>query len=180
VRQGRTGDVTAQAFQFAALGELMFKQELPLMFPDDEDVKAVQQAMFDPFEYLSLRHADGLLKTDFGTPLGKISYHVPCHLRVQNIGLRTKELLEMIPGTRVTTLERCSGHDGTWGVKSEFFETSMKIAKPVVKRVADDDPDYVSSDCPIAARHLVQGLTDKKPKQHPLSLLRMAYGLPAH
>ena len=159
---------------------LMFKQELPLMFPDDEDVRLVQQAMFDPFEYFSLRHADGLLKTDFGTPLGKVSYHVPCHLRVQNIGLKTKELLEMIPGTKVNTIERCSGHDGTWGVKSEFFDISMKIAKPVVKRIQEDNPDYVSSDCPIAARHLVQGLAEEKEKQHPISLLRIAYGLPAH
>jgi Fe-S oxidoreductase len=159
---------------------LMFKQELPLMFPDDPDVKAVQQAMFDPFEYLSLRHADGLLSTEFTTALGKISYHVPCHLRVQNIGLRTRDLLEKIPGTTVSTIERCSGHDGTWGVKTEFYETSMKIARPVVQRMKDDNPDYVSSDCPIAARHLVQGMAEDRQKQHPISLLRIAYGLPAH
>ncbi len=70
---------------------LMFKQELPLMFPDDADVKAVQEAMFDPFEYLVLRHKDGLLKTDFKKPLGKVSYHVACHLRVQNMGQKTRE-----------------------------------------------------------------------------------------
>src|SRR6188472_1559913 len=74
---------------------LMFKQELPLMFPHDEDVKAVQEAMFDPFEYLVMRNRDGLLKTDFTTPLGKISYHIPCHLRVQNMGQKTRELLEL-------------------------------------------------------------------------------------
>jgi len=159
---------------------LMFKQELPLMFPDDEDVKAVQRAMYDPFEYFSERHADGLLKTDFTTPLGKISYHVPCHLRVQNIGLKTKELLEKIPDTKVSTIERCSGHDGTWGVKSEYFDLSMKIAKPVVRQMKEDQPDYVSSDCPIAATHLVQGMQEDKEKQHPISLLRIAYGLSQH
>ena len=86
----------------------------------------------------------------------------------------------MIPDTKVSTIERCSGHDGTWGVKSEYFDTSMKIAKPVVKRLKEDDPDHVSSDCPIAARHLVQGMAEAREKQHPLTLLRMAYGLPAH
>jgi Fe-S oxidoreductase len=157
---------------------LMFKQELPLMFPDDADVKAVAEAMFDPFEYLVLRHKDGLLKTDFKRPLGKVSYHVPCHLRVQNMGQKTRELLEMIPDTRVTTVERCAGHDGTWGVKAEYFENSMKIGRPVFRQMAEPGPDYVSSDCAIAGRHILQGMGGAKAqKQHPLTLIRIAYGL---
>ena len=80
---------------------------------DDADVKAVQAAMFDPFEYLALRDRDGLLKRDFTQPLGKVSYHVPCHARVQNIGQKTREMLESIPETTVSTVERCTGHDGT-------------------------------------------------------------------
>jgi Fe-S oxidoreductase len=158
---------------------LMFKQELPLMFPDDADLKLVAEAMFDPFEYLSLRNKDGLLKTDFKQPLGKVSYHVPCHLRVQNMGLRTEEMLKLVPGTQVNTVERCSGHDGTWGVKKEFFEHSMKIGRPVFRAMAGTEPDYISSDCPIAGRHIQQGMgpEGKGEKQHPISLLRLAYGL---
>src|SRR5574340_680607 len=128
---------------------LMFKQELPLMFPDDADVKAVAEAMFDPFEYLVLRKKDGMLKTDFRKALGKVSYHIPCHLRVQNMGQKTRELLEMIPDTKVTTIERCAGHDGTWGVKSEHFEQSMKIGRPVFRQMAEAAPDYIGSDCAI-------------------------------
>jgi Fe-S oxidoreductase len=157
---------------------LMFKQELPLMFPDDEEVGAVAEAMFDPFEYLVLRHKDGLLKTDFKKQLGKVSYHVPCHLRVQNMGQKTRELLEMVPGTQVATVERCAGHDGTWGVKAEYYENSMKIGRPVFRQMAQSDPDYVSSDCAIAGRHILQGMGDTRAqKQHPISLVRMAYGL---
>jgi glycerol-3-phosphate dehydrogenase subunit C len=162
---------------------LMYKQELPLMFPDDEDVRTVAEAMYDPFEYLMLRHKDGLLKTDFKNKLGKVSYHVPCHLRVQNLGLKTRETLQLVPETVITTVERCSGHDGTWGVKSEFFAESMKIGKPVFKQMASGDPDYVSSDCAIAGRHIMQGIGatntgDNSPqKQHPLTLIRIAYGL---
>jgi Fe-S oxidoreductase len=157
---------------------LMFKQELPLMFPEDAEVKLVAEAMFDPFEYLVLRHKDGLLKTDFRTALGKVSYHVPCHLRVQNMGQRTRELLEMIPGTRTTTVERCAGHDGTWGVKSEYFENSMKIGRPVFRQMAEADPDYVSSDCAIAGRHILQGIgASSARKEHPITLVRIAYGL---
>jgi Fe-S oxidoreductase len=156
----------------------MFKQELPLMFPDDADVQLVKDAMFDPFEYLVLRHKDGLLKTDFSKPLGKVSYHIPCHLRVQNMGQKTREMFELVPDTKVTVVERCSGHDGTWGVKSEYFEGSMKIGRPVFKAMAAPAPDYVSSDCAIAGRHIMQGMGETSAdKQHPLTLVRIAYGL---
>ncbi|AYH42850.1 heterodisulfide reductase-related iron-sulfur binding cluster [Azoarcus sp. DN11] len=161
---------------------LMFKQELPLMFPDDPLVLAVGEAMFDPFEYFMLRHRDGLLKTDFKQPLGKVAYHIPCHGRVQNIGQKTREALQLVPGTEVTTVERCAGHDGTWGVKEEFFEQSMKIGRPVFRQMAQAGPDFISSDCPIAGRHIQQGIRDggtdlKAEKAHPLTLLRRAYGL---
>ena len=157
---------------------LMYKQELPLMFPDDPDVKAVQAAMFDPFEYLVMRFKEGLLKTDFKVSLGRVSYHIPCHSRVQNVGQKTREMLALVPDTQVNTVERCSGHDGTWGVKSEFFEQSMKIGRPVFKQMMATDPDYISSDCPIAGRHIKQGMgASRARKEHPLALLCIAYGL---
>jgi Fe-S oxidoreductase len=162
---------------------LMFKQELPLLFPEDADVQAVSAAMFDPFEYLMLRKRDGLLDKPFKRPLGKVSYHIPCHSRVQNIGQKTREALEAIPDTTINTVERCAGHDGTWGIKREFFADSMKIGRPVFRRMDEVDPDYISSDCPIAARRIEQGIAQggggqrKARKLHPLTLLRMAYGI---
>jgi Fe-S oxidoreductase len=163
---------------------LMFKQELPLLFPDDADVKTVQQAMFDPFEYLVARHKDGLLKTDFKAPLGKVSYHIPCHGRVQKIGRKTEEMFKLI-GQAVTvqlnTVERCSGHAGTYGVKTATHPIAMKIGKPVFKAMAKDEPDFISSDCALAGHHIAQGMArDALPAaqlRHPLSLVRMAYGL---
>jgi glycerol-3-phosphate dehydrogenase subunit C len=145
-------------------------------------VKAVAEAMFDPFEYLIARDKDALLKRDFNTPLGKVSYHIPCHSRVQNIGQKTREVLEWIPDTSVNTVERCTGHDGTWGVKAEYFETSMKIGRPVFRQMAQNEPDYISSDCPIAGRAILQGIEQGQKqsharKAHPLTLLRIAYGL---
>jgi len=157
---------------------LMFKNELPLLFPEDAEVKAVSEAMFDPFEYFILRKRDGLLKTDFKATLGKVSYHIPCHSRVQNIGQKTRETLQLVPGTTLNTVERCSGHDGTWGVKSEYYENSMKIGRPVFRQMAGNEPDYISSDCPIAASHIEQGMGGTRAKKaHPLSLLRIAYGI---
>ncbi|MGE5320298.1 MAG: heterodisulfide reductase-related iron-sulfur binding cluster [Hyphomicrobiaceae bacterium] len=156
---------------------LMYKQELPLMFPHDADVQLVKEAMWDPFEYLMARNVEGLLKTDFKDPLGKVAYHVPCHQRVQNIGNKTRDALQLA-GAKVTMVERCSGHDGTWGVKREFFDKSMKIGKPVFRQMAEPQADYVSSDCAIAARHILQGMGDSAAqKQHPITLLRIAYGL---
>ena len=99
---------------------LMFKQELPLMFAGEAEVQRVAEHMFDPFEYLMLRHKAGLLRTDFKARLGKVSYHVPCHLRVQNIGLKTRDVLRLVPETTVEVIERCSGHNGTYAIKSNF------------------------------------------------------------
>ncbi len=161
---------------------LMFKQELPLLYPGEADVAKVADAMFDPFEYFMLRKRDGLLKTDFKRSLGKVAYHIPCHSRVQNLGQKTRETLQLVPDTEVTTIERCAGHDGTWGVKEEYFEHSMKIGRPVFRQMAQVDPAFISSDCPIAGRHIQQGIRDggtilEAERAHPLTLLRMAYGL---
>ncbi len=160
---------------------LMFKQELPLMFPDDMDVIKVQQAFFDPFEYLMLRHKEAKLKLDFKKPLGKIAYQVACHLRVQKIGLKTRDLLQLVRETQVMPIERCSGHDGTYAVKVEFHKISMKIVRPVVNKVKQFDADYYSSDCPMAGHQIENGLQENgEPVAspiHPLSLLRKAYDI---
>jgi len=155
---------------------LMFKQELPLMFPDDPDVAKVRDAMYDPFEYLMLRHKDGELNTQFATSLGKVSYQVPCHLRVQNIGLKTRDILQLVPGTEVEAIERCSGHDGTYAVKKEFHEISKKIAAPVVNKVKRSEADHFVSDCPMAAEQIAAEVDGQK-ANNPMSLLRMAYGI---
>lgn len=147
------------------------------MYPDDADVSKVRDAMFDPFEYLMLRQKGGKLNTDFKTALGRVAYHVACHLRVQNIGLRTRDVLQLVPDTQVTPIERCSGHNGTYAVKAEFHETSMKIGKPVARRVQDAAADYYSSDCPMAADQIRAGLDSDSQPVHPLTLLRTAYGI---
>jgi Fe-S oxidoreductase len=156
---------------------LMFKQELPLMFPDDASVQKVKESVYDPFEYLMLRHKHGKLSTDFKQPLGTVAYHAPCHPRVQNIGQKTRELLSLIPDTKVEIIERCSGHDGTYAVKKEFYEYSMKIVRPVVNKVKQAKPDHYGSDCPMAGQHIGHALADGSRPEHPLTLLRMAYGI---
>ncbi len=157
---------------------LMFKQELPLIFPEDEQVSKVQARTFDPFEYLMLRHKAGRLRTDFQNPLGKVAYHVPCHLRVQRIGLKTRDALKIVPDTTIEVIERCSGHNGTYAVKREYHDVSVKIGRPVVQRVESAKADHYSSDCPMAGDQIAHGLVSKgKGPEHPLSLIRHAYGI---
>lgn len=156
---------------------LMYKQELPLMYPDDADVQKVKNAFFDPFEYLHLRHREGEFNTDFKQTLGDISYQVACHLRVQNIGLKTRDILNLVPDTLVNAIERCSGHDGTYAVKKETRAKSVKIARPVVRQVDQKAPQHFTSDCPMAATQITNLATSVDRSEHPMSLLRLAYGL---
>lgn len=157
---------------------LMYKQELPLMFPDDPDVAKVQKAFFDPFEYLHLRHKADFLKTDFKKPLDDISYQVACHLRVQNIGMKTRDVLQLVPDTSVLPIERCSGHDGTYAVKKETYDKAVKIARPVVRKVAQAEAQHFTSDCPMANAHIAKLAGDKvQSNEHPMTLLSKAYGL---
>lgn len=156
---------------------LMYKQELPLLYPDDPDVIQVQQAFYDPFEYLFLRHREGEFKTDFKHGLDNVSYHVACHLRVQNIGMKTRDVLALVPGTTVHPQERCSGHDGTYAVKRETYDKAVKIARPVVRKVDQLKSEHLASDCPMAGAHIANlAETGEKP-EHPISLLRKAYGI---
>jgi Fe-S oxidoreductase len=156
---------------------LMFKQELPLLFPDDSEVEKVRAAFFDPFEYLALRHRAGRLDTDFQSGLGKVAYHAACHQRVQNIGMKTRDVLALIPNTEVTVIERCSGHDGTYAVKKEFHEIATRIARPVARKVTESKADYYTSDCVMAAHHIGNTLGDGSTPVAPMSLLRKAYGI---
>lgn len=156
---------------------LMFKQEIPLLFPGEELVTKVQKAFFDPFEYLMLRHKAGLLNTDFTNELGDISYHVACHLRVQNIGLKTRDLLTLVPGTRVEAIQRCSGHDGTYAVKSEYRKNAVKIARPIIRKLDQSNTDVIASDCPMAATHIASVSPRSVTPVHPIVLLCHAYGL---
>lgn len=156
---------------------LMFRQELPLMFPHDEAVARVAQAMFDPFEYLWLRHKAGLLHTDFSQPLGKVAYHVACHQRVQKIGMKTRDCLQLVPGTEVVAIERCSGHNGTYGVKEKSYAKAGKIARPVTTKIRELQADYHTSDCPMAGGFLAHILADGRPSTSPATLLRRAYGI---
>ena len=151
----------------------MLKQEYPWLDGSD-DARLVAANTRDLFEYLAQLHADGALDTRFSRLVGAVTYHVPCHLRAQNIGTKSADVLRAIPGATVDVVERCSAVDGTWGFKTEYFELSMKVAAPLFDAVKSGAPT-VATDCPLAALQIGQG-TGVEPR-HPIQILAQAYGL---
>ena len=153
---------------------LMLKREYPHLMPTEE-AKLVAGRTFDVCEYLMKLKKQGKLDTNFPNRPGKIAYQIPCHLRDQNIGFKSRELMELT-GAQVEVIERCSGHDGTWGVKVEFFDLSMKIAGKAVREVEAVQADLVVSDCPLSGVQLTQA-GGGKPTLHPIEVIKRAYGI---
>ena len=152
----------------------MLKQEYPWL-DSSEDAKLVAENTRDLFEYLARLQAAGELDTNFTRPVGAVTYHVPCHLRAQNIGHKSADVLRAIVGASVNAVEKCSAVDGTWGFKKEYYELSLKVAKPLFDAITGAGAPTAATDCPLAALQIEQG-TGKKPK-HPIEVLASAYGL---
>jgi glycerol-3-phosphate dehydrogenase subunit C len=147
------------------------KQEYPrLLGPDAE---AVASRTYDMCEYLMLLHGQGALNTEFGSSPGKIAYHLPCHLKAQNIGYKSRDVMKLIPGASVEVVDRCSGHDGTWSVKKEYFEMSMKVGRRLFEDVQEAQPALVATDCPLAAIQIEQATGVRA--VHPVQVLQAAY-----
>ncbi len=159
---------------------LMIKREYPELFGDDR-MKQVSERTFDVCEYLMRLKKEGRLVTDFVQSPGRVAYHIPCHLRDQNIGFKSKELMEAA-GAQVEVIEKCSGHDGAWSAKKEFFPISMKIAGKAVRALEERPAAVVASDCPLAGLQLDQAgastHADGRATRHPIQIVRDAYGLP--
>ena len=150
----------------------MIRVEYPRMLGSDE-AKTVATQTMDPMEFLARLAAQGKLKRDFKTGAGEISYHIPCHLRAQNIGYKTRDVLEMLPETKVRVVEECSGHDGTWAMKRENFEQSLKWGNRAFNAMAAGNPSVTCSDCPLAAIQIEQG-NGRRPL-NPMQILARSY-----
>jgi Fe-S oxidoreductase len=154
----------------------VLKKEYPHLAPGAA-ADALAARTFDFFEYLVLRHKEGGLATDFpGEKPGKVAYQMPCHLRAQNMGYKTRDVLQLIPGTQVTVVERCTAMDGTWAMKKEFYPLSLPFARRAAQEMEAAQPDTFATDCSLAALQ-IEEVRGARPA-HPISLLRRAYGLP--
>ena len=163
---------------------LMFKFEWPLIVPESEAVKRLSKATFDIDEYVvDIAKKEGL--PPGMKPIdGGVSVHLACHARAQNIGPKAAEMLKLVPETKVEVIERCSGHGGTFGVLKPTHDVAMKIGKPAARTANSQAHAHVVSDCPLAAKHLKQGMraldgeaTPPSGATHPIELMAKAYGL---
>lgn len=153
---------------------LMLKQEYPTL-NHNLQAQRVPERCFDICEYLMKLHAEGKLDTRFVKGAGRIAYHVPCHLRAQNIGYKSRDLMQLLPDTQVQLIEHCSAHDGTWGAKKAFYQLSLNWAQKLFTQIEQAEPDVVASDCPLAGLQITKG-TNRIPL-HPIQIVAQAYGL---
>lgn len=150
----------------------MIRVEYPRLLGTEAARKLAAKTM-DPMEFLAGLASAGKLKKDFKTGAGTLSYHMPCHLRAQNIGYKTRDVLALLPDTTVTVIEECSGHDGTWAMKKEHFEQSMKYGSRAFQGMAEGNPQVTCSDCPLAAIQIEQG-NGRRPL-NPMQILARSY-----
>ncbi len=161
---------------------LMLKFEWPLILPDDPAIEKLSKATRDVSEYIvDIAKNEGLAE-GLSSLGGKVSVHLACHARAQNMGAKAAELMRLVPDSDVQVIERCSGHGGSWGVMKENFEVALKVGRPVARQVNKEAPKYIVSECPLAGMHIVQGIerTDNEPPEsaaHPVVLFARAYGV---
>lgn len=156
---------------------LMMKKEYPYLLgpSNDTGVDTVSKGTRDLCEFLMELAAKGSLPKEFPNAPASIAYHLSCHLKVQNIGYKSRDLLKLT-GASVTMVEACSGHDGTWAMKAEYFEESMKVGRKLFDGLTQSKAEVVVSDCALAGLQIRQGTGT--PARHPIEVLRDAYGLP--
>jgi len=154
---------------------LMLKTEYPRLL-QTEAARTVAAATHDLMENLYHLARDKKLDRGFRRSLGKVAYHAPCHIRAQNIGFRARDLLRLA-SDEVVVVDACSGVDGTWGMQARFHSESLKVAEKMFQRIRDVGADHVTTDCPLSALRIEEGLGVKAP--HPVVLLRHAYGADA-
>jgi len=155
---------------------LTLKKEYPDYLEMNEKIQAISENTFDISEYLIYLHKQEKLDTNFKNEIGTVNYHVSCHLKAQQMGFKGRDVLKLIQNTKVNLINRCSGMDGGWGMKTEFFEPSMKVAEQCVNDINKRDADIVCSDCSLASHQLKQASDGDVAPSHPILELHKAYG----
>jgi glycerol-3-phosphate dehydrogenase subunit C len=164
---------------------LMLKFEWPLIVPRDPAVEKLAKSTFDISEYIvDIARKEGLAPGL--APLeGGVTLQLACHVRAQNMGQKAAEMLRLLPDADIAVIERCSGHGGSWGVLEGNFETAIKVGKPVARQALKNAKPFISSECPLAGMHIVQGMEmlasgepSPRPPMHPIELFARAYGIP--
>ena len=147
--------------------------------PNDENVKKLSKSTIDIDEYIvdiskNEGLAEGLQEID-----GGITVHHACHARAQNMGIKARDMLKLIPNAKIDVVERCAGHGGTFGVMKETHDLAVKVGKPTARQIKNKNNKYMASDCPLAGKHLKQLEADTNISSdeavHPIELIAKSY-----
>lgn len=155
---------------------LTMKDEYPIILENRYTQEALQKfraAVFDTNEYLFQLKQSDQFNRDFKSTPGKIAYHIPCHLRAQNIGYRSRDMMKTIAQTSFVLVDECCGHNGIWAMKKEHFADSMRIGAKAFDKIKGSEHDIVATDCPLAAVQLEQGTGERI--LHTIQVLARAY-----
>ena len=170
-----------QVITLTASCGLMLKFEWPLLLPNDENIKKLSKNISDIDEYIvdisqNEGLAEGLEEID-----GGVTLHNACHARAQNMGIKARDMLKLIPNIKMDVVERCAGHGGTFGVMKETHDLAIKVGRPTAKQIKSKNNKYMASDCPLAGKHLKQLEVDTKivndEALHPIELIAKSYRL---
>jgi Fe-S oxidoreductase len=154
---------------------LMLKEEYPRLLASDA-ARRVAGATRDLMQHVYDLARSKQLDRSFATRLGKVAYHAPCHLRAQNIGFRSRDVLQLV-AEEVVLVDACSGVDGTWGMQARFHAASLDVARRMLEALERSGAEHLATDCPLSALRIEEGLGRKA--VHPIVLLRHAYGIAA-
>jgi len=151
------------------------QQEYPRLV-DHPDAPAVAEQVVEAGTFLAELHAAGRLSLDFQPLELTAGYHAPCHLKALGDHDSMQELLGLIPGLRVSTIETgCSGMAGAWGIARDNFATSIEIGRPLINRMQQADLGIGTTECSACRLQMQQSTST--PTLHPLKLMALAYGL---
>lgn len=153
--------------------QMMLKKEGPAFFDSDE-ARFVSGLVVDAGEYLLRLHGQGRLNTNFQTRRDRLFYHIPCHLKVQNLTKVGPDLLGLIPGLSLVKISaNCCGMGGSYGMKKVNFERSVKIAQKVWEEAKGAGADLIATECGGCALQIEAGTGIGA--VHPLVILSEAY-----
>ena len=170
-----------QVITLTASCGLMLKFEWPLLLPNNENIKKLSKSVSDIDEYIvniaqNEGLAEGLQEID-----GGVTVHNACHARAQNMGIKARDMLKLIPNIKMDVVERCAGHGGTFGVMKQTHDLAVKVGRPTARQIKNKNNKYMASDCPLAGKHLKQLEIDTNISNdealHPIELMAKSYRL---
>ena len=160
---------------------LMLKFEWPLLLPEDENIKKLSTNVMDIDEYVvDISNNEGLVE-GLQEIDGGVTVHHACHARAQNMGIKARDMLKLIPNIKIDVVERCAGHGGTFGVMKDTYNLATKVGRPTARQIKTKSNKYMASDCPLAGKHLKQLEADTNISNdealHPIELVAKSYKL---